>query len=111
MGYIVLRINKYIREYASGVIVDLLTIPDRIDVAYALVQDANEYFLKNNVNIINFLAIKGHPYEKVLSHNNFVKLTNYKLFDQIHDVGVELNSYLNVPSSKLHFVWGDTDWI
>ncbi len=111
LGYIVIRINNYVKEYPSGYIMDLLTIPGRLDVAYALIQDAYDYFLKSNVNITNFLVIKGHPYETLLSNNNYVRLSSYTLLHGIHDIAGELDSFLNAPASKLHFSYGDTDWI
>jgi hypothetical protein len=111
LGYIIVRVNNYVKEYPHGYIVDLLTIPNRLDVAYALIQNTYDYFLKNDVNIIHALAIKGHPYETILSHNNFVKLTNLRVSHIVNDVGEEATSYLNAPANKLHFVFGDTDWI
>ena len=38
LGYCVLRINRYIQDYPIGYLVDLLTLPDRMDVADKLIR-------------------------------------------------------------------------
>jgi hypothetical protein len=112
IGYIVLRINKYDKEYSEGYIVDVLTLPDRIDAAKALFLNADRFFAEQNVNIIHTLAIKGHPYERLFNRNNYLSdRRRYYLFYTPLNVGNELNDFTSAPRSRLHFMYGDLDWI
>jgi predicted N-acetyltransferase YhbS len=112
LGYVVLRVNKYNKEYPEGYIVDLLARPDRLDVAYALIRDADQWFTKMGVNIIQTIAIEGHPYENLFNRNNFLNDIKrlYLLYTPIN-LGEELTDFKNSPPSKLHFGFGDLDWI
>jgi len=73
LGYSVLRINRYRRDYPVGFIVDLLTLPDRLDAADALAADAVHFFDDSDINIVNYQVVRGHPYEEVLKRHGFVK--------------------------------------
>jgi hypothetical protein len=71
VGYIVCLIND-LMEYHIGYIVEVFTLPDRLDVVYALVKRAVNFFDKNNVNIINYQVVRGHPYERVFNLLEFI---------------------------------------
>ena len=60
LGYSALRVNRYREDYPVGFIVDLLTLPNRLDVADALVKDAVRYFDDENINIVNYQVVKNH---------------------------------------------------
>jgi len=113
LGYSILRVNKYKKDYPIGYIVDLLTLPGRLDVADALVAEANKYFDSHNINIIKYLLIRNHPYEKILRKYEFVKSpSKIDLFLKPHDkIDAELNKLKKVTLKKLHFVYGDYDAI
>ena len=110
IGYSVLRINRYLKEYSIGYIVDLITPPDRIGVADALIQDAVNYFDRDGINIVNFQMIKNHTYLSVLKKHGFLDgRVKFNLFyrpagetDVIQ--GIEMS-----PPSKLLISWGDHD--
>lgn len=70
-GFIAIHVNTK-SEYPIGYIVDLLTLPNRSDIGYELINEALKYFKKNNVNIITSLAVKGHPNEKILGRAGFI---------------------------------------
>jgi hypothetical protein len=72
VGYVVLRVNSYNKDYPIGYIVDLVTEPNQKRVASELIYRAIEYFDKKNVNIINFLTVDKHPYIKVLKGFGFI---------------------------------------
>ena len=67
MGYSVLKINRLREDYPIGYIVDLLALPDRLEVARVLISDAVRYFDERNINIVNCLTVKGHPYTSLFS--------------------------------------------
>ncbi len=112
LGYVVLRINNYRKDYPEGYIVDLLAIPGRLDVVQSLVVDSLDFFSRNKVNAIRFWIVKGHPYERVFHSNGFVN--NQKeifLFYHVVNYDAELEKLKNVPSSRHFFTYGSTDWI
>jgi hypothetical protein len=59
-------------DYHIGYIVEVFTLPDRLDVVYALVKEVVNFFDKNNVNIINYQVVRGHPYERVFNQLGFL---------------------------------------
>jgi len=111
-GYIVLRINRYEKDYPEGYIVDLLTLPGRLDIAEVLIREADRWFTEQRINIVHALIIKGHPYEGLLDGNGYLgDQIRYHLFYRKINIGEEINYFIKSPSSKIHFEWGDLDWI
>lgn len=112
LGYIVLRINSQQKDYSRGYIVDLLTLPSRLDVANVLVKDAVSYFDANNINIIMSMAIKNHPYEAILKKNGFIAdvkkcLLFYMEYEEVED----LRKLERDSPNAVHFAYGDFDGI
>jgi hypothetical protein len=70
LGYAICRINK-LEEYHTGYIVELLTIPDRLDVAETLLLSSLQYFNAEDVNEVCHQLIKGHPYETLFNKYGF----------------------------------------
>lgn len=110
VGYSVLLTNKRLNNYPIGYIVDLLTAPDNLSVADVLVADAVKRFDVQGVNIINTLAVEGHPHERVLK--------KYGFLDSRIDLKVFLASYVTEealkrlkasPPQSIHFSYGDID--
>lgn len=112
LGYIVLRIKRYRKEYPVGYIVDLLTLPDHNDTADALVEDAVQYFDDQGINIIRFWAVKKHSYERVLNRHGFLdsRVKVHLTYKPLRK-GVELDKLRTTPADRLHFTYGDADWI
>jgi len=108
LGYSVLKINKSRMVYPVGYIVDILALPGRLDVADLLVADAVKYFDKNDINIVNCLLIKNHPYKRIFNRHGFLdsrikihlSYTSHGLEDELKDLRT---------SSKPHFTYGDID--
>jgi hypothetical protein len=112
LGYIVLRVNRFRESYPEGYIVDLLTPMDRIDVAEELIKDAIRFFTERGVNVVNSLALRGHPFERLLRRRGFVH-NRSKLILFIRSVGSDddLSVLYDSPPDKLHIAYGDIDWI
>jgi GNAT superfamily N-acetyltransferase len=109
LGYCVLRINRYLNNYSIGFLLDLLTLKNRVDVAEQLIHEAINYFGKNDVNIINCLMVKGHPYERILNRHGFLDsrvkfnlVTNFEFLKK----GEELRNCL---PEEIYFSYGDID--
>lgn len=110
LGYTSLRINNYRKNYAIGYILDLLTLPGRLDVADALVAEAIGFFDRKDINIVNCQMIKGCPYERVLNRYGFLNSRiNIKLF--FNPLGEEdiLDKLDKITSDKVYISWGDQD--
>ncbi len=111
-GFIVLRINSYDGDYPEGYIVDLLTLQGRLDVAEALIREADRWFSDMNVNIVHALVIEGHPYESLFDKYGYIgDPARYHLIYRKLNIGEEINDFIESPPGKIHFVWGDLDWI
>ncbi len=110
MGYSVLRINRYRRNYPVGFIVDLLTLPDRMDAANALAADAVQFFDYSDINIVNYQVVKGHPYEGVLKRHGFVdsRIKAHVFILPLQDDTL-LDKVKQTPASKVLISWGDHD--
>lgn len=111
LGYSVLKINKYIKEYHVGYVVDLLTIPDRLDVAEALVADAIRHFDEQNVNIVNCLVVENHPHEKILKRYGFIN-SRFKVQIFMRPSSEMVNILRRLEGShseKIYFSYGDID--
>ena len=112
LGFIVLRLNKYVKDYPVGVIVDLISLPDRLDVADALISDAMCFFDGNSINAVSAWTFKNHPYEKLMKRNSLMDsrarpsgfFEHFNLVERASDVK-------DCPADKFHFQMGDTDWI
>jgi GNAT superfamily N-acetyltransferase len=112
LGYSVLKINRYRGEYPIGYIVDLITQPDRLDAAEALIADAVRFFTEKKINIVNVLLVKNHTYQKIFNRHGFI--------DSRIDVGVfywnlvkedRLKDLQKSPPDKLFFSWGNLDML
>ena len=112
LGFIVLRVNRLNREYPQGYIVDLLTLPNRFDVCDALIEGATDYFDGQGVNFVTAFAIRGHPFEGLFEKNGFLwDRVKYYLFCTPKNIGGEWEAFISTPSNRLHFMYGDLDWI
>ena len=110
LGYSVLKINRYKVDYPVGFIVDLLTLPKRVDVAEALAMDAVNYFDQNDVNIVNYLVVQGHPYEDVLKRCGFLdSRIEINLFYKALANSDELSRVKKSSANSIFFSWGDHD--
>lgn len=110
IGYMVLRINRYQKDYPIGYVVDFLTLPDRLDVADMMVKGAMNYFDSNDINIINYQIVKDHPYEKIFKRNGFldskIEFYLFYLFFGGEDI---LEKIKTSQGGSIFLSWGDFD--
>jgi hypothetical protein len=108
VGYSVLSINRQNKDYPSGQIVDLLTLPDKPDIADSLMDEAIKYFLRNGVNVAGALTVAGHPYSKVFRQWGFVE-TNAKVHVGYIENGIEdeVDRLTTGPASSVFVCFGD----
>lgn len=110
LGYSVLRINRHLEGYPVGYIVELLTCTGRMNAVEALVADSIIYFDTNDVNIVNCLIPKGHPYERALERLGFVdSRVKMRIFVDEYTTEGFFNEIVGSSPRKIHFSWGDHD--
>ena len=111
-GYIVMRVNRYREDYPMGYIIDLMTLPDRFDVADALIKEAIHYLDELEVNIIQCCTVKDHPYEKLYQRHGLMNQRTQLFVSYLPiQVGSEINEFEKAQASRLMYQLGDTDHI
>jgi hypothetical protein len=112
LGFIVLRVNKKQENYPVGYIVDMITQQNRIDIAYALIDDATNFFHQQGVNLVQSMVVEGHPYERLIENQGFLwDREPLIVFYRPKKIGEELKHIINSPPEKLQLSYGDFDWI
>jgi len=108
-GYIVLKINKAIKDYPVGYIVDILTLPGRLDVADELLSAAVYFFDMNNINIVHARLVRGHPYGESLRKAGFVDSREKKsiFFTPYKKLGNEMTRILSKGTTGIYMTYGD----
>jgi GNAT superfamily N-acetyltransferase len=110
VGYSVMRINKYNKEYPIGYIVDIFAPPRRLDILNALASDAAVYFDDGDVNIVNCLAIKDHQQNSVLAAYGFLdSRVKVHLFYLSEGIGNNLAQMSSSRPNSVYFSYGDID--
>ncbi len=110
LGFSVLKINRFLEDYPVGFVVDMMSLPDKPEVVAALLLDAEDYFERNDVNIVNALIIQGHSYEKIYKKYGFLdSRIRLSVFMRGIDKAGLLKVIESCPPSKAFYSWGDHD--
>lgn len=111
-GYIVLRINKYNRDYNEGYIMELHGLPNYPLVKKQLILNALEYFKENKVNCIHSIAFKTSIEAKLLKQFGFIPhLDDHYIFFSTEHTLNNFEKLVNTPADKINFNYGVTDSI
>jgi GNAT superfamily N-acetyltransferase len=107
LGFIVLEIREK-EGYSEGYVMDLLALPDRMDVASMLLEEATLFFRKSGINVIHYRVVKNHPYQALLGEQGFIEVPSklvltYKMFQDKEKMQVIKDS----KPSQIHFNYGD----
>jgi GNAT superfamily N-acetyltransferase len=106
LGYAVLRTMR-----GKGYIADMLTLPDKPDVARALIDDALAYFAESGVSRVDCWLPEVHPYRAILDDAGFA-FRGTPTAVEIHIRNPDVNlSFLSDPQATVHICAGDTDLI
>jgi GNAT superfamily N-acetyltransferase len=73
LGYIVIEKGGD-EEYPEAEIVDLLTVPRRLDAADALLADAVRCLDDGGVNLVKAMALDGNPYKRLYERHGFLNV-------------------------------------
>ena len=109
LGYCVLAINRFDAKSPVGYLVDLLTLQQRPDVAESLVVDALKYFDENNVNVVNSLVLRRHPFERILNKYGFIdsRVRMHLFYTNLG--GADIIREAGAPPDRVLLSWGDHD--
>lgn len=109
LGYIVYNINRIRSDYPVGSIIDILTLPKRLDIAQALVKNAVDFFDEQDINLIKYINIEKNPNEIALKNNGFLdsRWNKYGFFYTPYGGEDKLSEPL--AANRFHFTFGDTD--
>lgn len=107
IGYIVLRVVR--KSGINGVlIVDMLTLPDYINVSAQLIDTAIDYCNDNGIDVIGCLMPKNTLYFKILKKKGFIKTPKkYGFIIHINSSRVTREQLDNMDGWFL--TWGDID--
>ncbi len=104
LGYAVVR-----RAGSAGWVMDLLTLPDRLDVAQSLVAAATEVL--EDCEAITCWVTSGHPYEPLIRAQGFLDLGGYTgMMTRSTGADAERFAPLATMNGRVHVMTGDTDW-
>jgi predicted N-acetyltransferase YhbS len=110
-GYVVVAVNRIIRDYPIGYIVDILATPGRTDIVNNLIRKALRFLDGLEINTVSCLITKNHPYEGVLKHHGFldsrVRLYLFTLFYESESVVAGLSG--NYSPREVHFTYAGID--
>jgi GNAT superfamily N-acetyltransferase len=112
LGYIVSGTRRN-NGYETGFIVDLLSKPNRIDVAKKLLSEALEQFDDKGINVVKSWIIKNHPYDQLFRKKGFIdskRASPFVVFN-LTSVGNEWNKVMESRPENIHFAMGDLDII
>jgi hypothetical protein len=105
LGYSALRLS-----HGRGYIADLLTLPDHLDVAAALLEDAIYTLVGLSVSRIDWWVPIRHPHQRLARERGFVdkRIVDISLYPNKPSVDL---TYLTSPSVPVHIAAGDTDLV
>lgn len=103
LGYIVLKLMAIDKSSKSGMIVDLLTLPDQKDATFTLISKAIEYFKEGEADVVTCYMQNKHYYG-ILRKIGFIPLPlkNPKLCARFHTA----NNKTLFSTSKNWFITG-----
>jgi hypothetical protein len=110
LGYIVTEIRKNDVNVDMGYVLDLLTLPGRLDVADALMQKACSYFDESNVNAIQYKFVQEKSIKTLASKYGFIDksiISRSTFLWQYKGAEKEFDIIRNSSPEKLHFTYGD----
>jgi GNAT superfamily N-acetyltransferase len=103
LGYSVLDVRENM-DYREGAVSDLMTLPERLDVANALIENANEHFTQRGVAAIYLQTTTGHPYERLALQNGFIDASSQnKTYFYYRVIGnsIPVNYLENINPSRI----------
>ena len=110
LGYCVFKANRFREEYPVGYVLDLVTVPHRLDVTCSLIEEAVKYFDDAGVNVVNFMVMEYAWFIDALRINGFLN-SRIPMNVYIDPFGKPENirELVDVKPNKILVAWGDHD--
>jgi RimJ/RimL family protein N-acetyltransferase len=108
LGYTVLCVDS---DGDRGYVADLLTLPERCDVATSLLRDALDHFRRLGRPRVECQLPEHHPYRQALDKLGFLSRPQGRYARNYAALGAseEELAFLREPEAPLHRTLGDTD--
>ena len=111
VGYTVLRVNRYDPDYHVGYVADMLTLLTEPAAQSMLFNEAVEFFDDEQINCVQFLAVKDSPLMKTSLRFDFVPAPHNFMMWFSSKNSFNTDFLAGSPGERLHVTLGDTDWI
>jgi hypothetical protein len=105
LGYSVLRYMKN-DAIPEGLIMDLLALKERPDVANSLIDDALSIFELYGTNSVYCQTIRNHPYKKLLAKRGFVDVSRASknlIYYNTKDLDFDPKTFSDYSPKSIHF--------
>ena len=107
LGYCALRVDAN-----EAVLADMLALPDRLDVARALLDDAIHIARRSGAPHLRTWMTDTHPYRPLIEEAGFITRPRVMTFNcRPRDCNIEELAALSEPGATIHMMLGDTDHI
>jgi GNAT superfamily N-acetyltransferase len=106
LGFIVIE-TKSKEDYSEGYIVDLLVLPNRMDVARELLMEVCMFFKESDINVIHYRVVKNHPYQTLFSKQGFIEIPSKMHMTYMIQDKEKMHLIKNSKPSQIHFNYGD----
>jgi hypothetical protein len=106
LGFIVLE-TKNKEDYSEGYIIDLLVLPNRMDVARELLVEACMFFRESDINVIHYRVVKNHPYQILFSEQGFIEVPSKMHMTYMIQDKEKMRLIKDSKPSQIHFNYGD----
>jgi hypothetical protein len=111
IGYIVLSVNRYNPDRPIGYVMDLCTLREKVYASSILISEALKYFDGEKINAVEYMIVKGHPYESMFKKMGYVDVQNNNdIHYDLYRDGVMIDDQLELKPEEILFQVGDTDW-
>ena len=105
LGYAALRADEH-----GAVLGDLLVLPDRDDVAEALIADAITLAKERRSPFLRCWMPRSHPYRRLLTDFGFVQYQDpVRYYYRAHECDPAELDFLSAPEARIHFMTADSD--
>ncbi len=112
LGYIIYKVNRFDKDYPEANIADILTLPERQDIASYLIEEVGRRMDEEGVNVIYSWAVEDSLYLNVLQGAGYLNSRHhpYFIFQNIN-LTSEWEELYKIMPEKMCIQYGDSDGV
>ena len=112
LGYIIYRVKRFIKDYPEAYIADILTLPERHDVASDLIKEVGRRMDEEGINATYSWAVEDSLYLDILQRAGYLnsRYHPYFIFQNIN-LTSEWEAIYKIKPGKMWIQFGDSDGI